>query len=59
MERLEAASSSPRRKLPVYERQLFPESVLGASARRFETAGTTLQRRRRRSASGRWTDETC
>ncbi|MBG6070830.1 MULTISPECIES: 3-hydroxyacyl-CoA dehydrogenase/enoyl-CoA hydratase family protein [unclassified Polaromonas] len=32
----------PRRKLPVYERQLFPEAVLGSNAPAFETAGTTL-----------------
>lgn len=32
----------PRRKLPVYERQHFPEDVLGANAPAFETAGTTL-----------------
>ena len=31
-----------RRKLPVYERQYFPEDVLGANAPAFETAGTTL-----------------
>ena len=32
----------PKRVLPVYERQHFPESVLGSGAPRFETAGTTL-----------------
>ncbi|MFC5500537.1 3-hydroxyacyl-CoA dehydrogenase/enoyl-CoA hydratase family protein [Caenimonas terrae] len=32
----------PRRQLPVHERQLFPESVLGSNAQRFETAGKTL-----------------
>ncbi|SFB66863.1 3-hydroxyacyl-CoA dehydrogenase [Polaromonas sp. OV174] len=32
----------PRRNLPVYERQFFPENVLGANAPAFETAGTTL-----------------
>jgi 3-hydroxyacyl-CoA dehydrogenase len=32
----------PRRQLPVHKRQLFPESVLGADAQRFETAGKTL-----------------
>lgn len=32
----------PRRQLPVYERQVFPEDVLGAKAPAFETAGTTL-----------------
>ncbi|MDP1740375.1 3-hydroxyacyl-CoA dehydrogenase/enoyl-CoA hydratase family protein [Polaromonas sp.] len=31
-----------RRKLPVYERQFFPENVLGANAPSFTTAGTTL-----------------
>ncbi|WP_096664200.1 3-hydroxyacyl-CoA dehydrogenase/enoyl-CoA hydratase family protein [Polaromonas sp. AET17H-212] len=31
-----------RRKLPVYERQFFPEDVLGAKAPSFTTAGTTL-----------------
>lgn len=32
----------PVRSLPVYQRQLFPESVLGAAARMPQTAGTTL-----------------
>jgi 3-hydroxyacyl-CoA dehydrogenase len=32
----------PRRMLPVHKRQLFPESVLGCDAPRFETAGKTL-----------------
>ncbi|WP_029526161.1 3-hydroxyacyl-CoA dehydrogenase/enoyl-CoA hydratase family protein [Polaromonas glacialis] len=32
----------PRRQLPVYERQHFPEDVLGAKAPAFEAAGTTL-----------------
>ena len=32
----------PRRQLPVYARQHFPEDVLGAKAPAFETAGTTL-----------------
>ena len=32
----------PRRDLPVYARQHFPEDVLGASALAFETAGTTV-----------------
>ena len=32
----------PRRHLPVYARQHFPEDVLGANAPAFETAGTTL-----------------
>lgn len=31
-----------RRNLPVYERQYFPEDVLGANAADFKTAGTTL-----------------
>ncbi len=31
-----------RRKLPVYERQLFPELLLGEGGPRFETAGTTI-----------------
>jgi 3-hydroxyacyl-CoA dehydrogenase len=31
-----------RRQLPVYERQFFPENVLGANAPSFKTAGTTL-----------------
>lgn len=31
-----------RRELPVYERQFFPEDVLGANAPSFTTAGTTL-----------------
>ena len=32
----------PRRVLPVYERQLFPELLRGEAGPRFETAGTTL-----------------
>ena len=32
----------PRRLLPVHARQLFPESVTGSEAPRFETAGKTL-----------------
>ena len=32
----------PKRKLPVYERQHFPEDVLGAAAPSFTTAGKTL-----------------
>jgi 3-hydroxyacyl-CoA dehydrogenase len=32
----------PRRELPVYRRQLFPELLLGESGARHETAGTTL-----------------
>ena len=32
----------PRRKLPVYERQHFPEDVLGAGVPSFATAGTTV-----------------
>ncbi len=31
-----------RRELPVYQRQYFPENVLGAKASSFTTAGTTL-----------------
>ena len=33
---------TPKRQLPVYERQHFPEDVLGAKAPTFSTAGTTL-----------------
>lgn len=32
----------PRRQLPVYQRQLFPELLLGEAGPRFETAGRTL-----------------
>ena len=32
----------PRRQLPVYERQLFPELLRGEAGPRFETAGRTL-----------------
>ncbi|MBE7366237.1 3-hydroxyacyl-CoA dehydrogenase/enoyl-CoA hydratase family protein [Ramlibacter pallidus] len=32
----------PRRVLPVYQRQLFPELLRGEAGPRFETAGTTL-----------------
>ena len=32
----------PRRMLPVYSRQHFPEDVLGSNAQPFQTAGTTL-----------------
>ncbi|MCD2511116.1 3-hydroxyacyl-CoA dehydrogenase/enoyl-CoA hydratase family protein [Comamonas endophytica] len=32
----------PRRQLPVYARQLFPERLLGEAGAGFETAGTTL-----------------
>lgn len=32
----------PRRVLPVYERQLFPELLRGEAGPRFETAGTTV-----------------
>ncbi len=32
----------PRRKLPVYERQFFPEDVLGSKAADLATAGATL-----------------
>lgn len=31
-----------RRELPVYQRQFFPENVLGSNATAFQTAGTTL-----------------
>ncbi|HEY8050276.1 MAG TPA: 3-hydroxyacyl-CoA dehydrogenase/enoyl-CoA hydratase family protein [Ramlibacter sp.] len=33
----------PKRVLPVYSRQLFPESVLGSNAPSFETAGKTIE----------------
>jgi len=33
----------PRRALPVYERQAFPEWLLGEAGARFETAGTTVE----------------
>jgi len=36
-------SFAPVRKLPVYARQHFPESVLGANAPSAKTAGTTVQ----------------
>jgi len=36
-------SFAPVRKLPVYARQHFPESVLGANAASATTAGTTVQ----------------
>ena len=32
----------PRRQLPVYQRQHFPEALLGDGSARFETAGKTL-----------------
>ena len=32
----------PRRELPVYERQLFPEALLGEALPNFKTAGKTL-----------------
>src|SRR5574343_1837802 len=32
----------PRRSLPVYERQHFPELLLGEAGPKFETAGTTI-----------------
>src|SRR6185295_17035856 len=32
----------PRRVLPVYSRQYFPETVLGSNAPSYETAGKTL-----------------
>lgn len=37
-----AGRFEPRRVLPVYERQLFPELLRGEAGPRFETAGTTL-----------------
>ncbi len=37
-----AGKFEPRRVLPVYDRQLFPETVLGSGAQGFETAGKTL-----------------
>jgi 3-hydroxyacyl-CoA dehydrogenase len=36
----------PRRVLPVYERQLFPELLRGEAGPRFETAGTTIEENR-------------
>jgi 3-hydroxyacyl-CoA dehydrogenase len=33
----------PRRSLPVYERQHFPELLLGEAGPKFETAGTTIE----------------
>jgi 3-hydroxyacyl-CoA dehydrogenase len=37
-----AKKFEPRRVLPVYSRQYFPETVLGSNAPTFETAGKTL-----------------
>ena len=37
-----AGKFEPRRVLPVYRRQLFPELLRGEAGPRFETAGTTL-----------------
>ncbi|MGZ5786003.1 MAG: 3-hydroxyacyl-CoA dehydrogenase/enoyl-CoA hydratase family protein [Ramlibacter sp.] len=37
-----AKKFEPRRVLPVYSRQYFPESVLGSDASKFQTAGKTL-----------------
>ena len=37
-----AGTFIPRRQLPVYDRQLFPEALLGESLPDFTTAGTTL-----------------
>lgn len=37
-----AGRFEPRRSLPVYRRQLFPELLLGESGPRFQTAGTTV-----------------
>ncbi len=33
----------PRRDLPVYQRQAFPELLLGEAGPKFETAGTTIE----------------
>jgi len=33
----------PKRVLPVYSRQIFPEVVLGSNAPKFETAGKTIE----------------
>jgi 3-hydroxyacyl-CoA dehydrogenase len=33
----------PRRKLPVYERQIFPELLRGEAGARFDTAGRTVE----------------
>ena len=38
-----AKEFQPKRVLPVYSRQLFPEAVLGGKAPQFETAGKTLK----------------
>jgi len=37
-----AGRFEPRRQLPVYERQPFPELLLGEAGARYQTAGTTL-----------------
>ena len=37
-----AGRFEPRRELPVYRRQLFPELLLGEAGPRYQTAGTTL-----------------
>ncbi|WP_374664981.1 3-hydroxyacyl-CoA dehydrogenase/enoyl-CoA hydratase family protein [Ramlibacter sp.] len=37
-----AGRFEPRRSLPVYGRQLFPELLLGEAGPRFQTAGTTV-----------------
>jgi 3-hydroxyacyl-CoA dehydrogenase len=37
-----AGRFEPRRRLPVHERQLFPELLLGEAGARFEQAGTTV-----------------
>ena len=38
-----AKKFQPKRVLPVYSRQLFPEAVLGSNAPSFETAGKTVE----------------
>ncbi|MEJ6021989.1 3-hydroxyacyl-CoA dehydrogenase/enoyl-CoA hydratase family protein [Ramlibacter sp. PS4R-6] len=38
-----AKKFQPKRVLPVYSRQLFPETVLGSKAPGFETAGKTIE----------------
>jgi 3-hydroxyacyl-CoA dehydrogenase len=37
-----AGRFEPRRRLPVHERQIFPELLLGEAGARFEQAGTTV-----------------
>jgi 3-hydroxyacyl-CoA dehydrogenase len=38
-----AKQFQPKRVLPVYSRQIFPEAVLGSNAPHFETAGKTIE----------------